>query len=167
MEFADVVAALAQTATVDEAQEVIREHIGRGASRWLADTAGIAPRTARRWLSSDYPRMRSRNIVAAASALGMGPLAAPRIARAKQISVGKVRVYYKGTGRDEKTRTIGTVRVRQRSATYLSLASKDLTAGKVELAADAFSDAVICGYESGLEDTLGISDYPDGVDLDT
>lgn len=47
----------------------------------------------------------------------------------------------------------------------LLVASDALDRGDLASAADAFSDAVIGGYSHGLEDTLSVSDYPDGIQL--
>src|SRR5699024_11693498 len=45
-------------------------------------------------------------------------------------------------------------------------AVKDLLGGQPQRAADAFSDAVISGYDDGLEEALSISEYSDGVELE-
>lgn len=175
MEFSEVVASLARGAGVVHAQAAIRGAYGRGASRWLAQEQGISPRTARRWLSGNYPRGRARAITDAASGLGAGPIAAQRIAQASNIIVGKVRVAYRGASqqresrfaaRDEGSRRIGRVRIRSATAEHLSDAMQELLSGKIEHAAEAFSDAVIAGYEDGLEETLSISDYSDGIELE-
>jgi len=166
MEFTDVVASLARGAGVVHAQAAIRAAHGRGASRWLAQEQGISPRTARRWLSGNYPRGRARAITDAASGLGVGPIAAQRIAYASALSVGKVRVAYRGDARDEGARRIGRIPVRSATAGHLSDAAQELLSGNSSQAADAFSDAVISGYEDGLEETLAISDYSDGIELE-
>lgn len=163
MQFTEVLQSIATRASVANAQQAIRATHGRGASRWLADTAGISRRTARRWLSGAYPRGRRAEIVAAARDLGAGALAAPAIAAASKIDVGQVRVFYRANGRDEGTRHIGSVTP---GHGYSEQCAAALIAGSGADAEEAFSDAVISGYEDGLEETLSISDYQDGVALD-
>src|SRR5699024_3505487 len=107
MEFSEVVASLARGAGVVHAQAAIRAAHGRSAARWLAQEQGISPRTARRWLSGGYPRSRARAITDAARGLGAGPIAAQRIAHASALTVGKVRVAYRGEASDEGARRLG------------------------------------------------------------
>ena len=166
MQFPEVVASLARGSGVTHAQAAIRAAHGRGAARWLAQEQGISQRTARRWLSGSYPRSRASAIVDTAGGLGAAALAAQRLAGASTIVVGKVQVSYRGDNRNEGARRIGRVPVRGIAAEHLGDAVKDLLGGQPQRAADAFSDAVISGYDDGLEEALSISEYSDGVELE-
>lgn len=165
MRFGEVVQSIATTARAQYAQEAIRAVYGRHASRWLAEQAGISPRTARRWLSGSYPRGRASRIVEAArDAAGPRGVAAQRLARASAIDVGTVEVEYDGIS--QGWRDIGVVNIGKDGFGYVATCCADLQEGNTEAAAEAFSNAVISGYEIGLEDTLSVSDYSDGVQLD-
>jgi hypothetical protein len=163
---------------VSQAQAIIRAVHSRHASAWLADEADISRRTARRWLSSQAPRSRGPAIIAAARAvIASNGAAAIRavltpdgfvaaiiralIAAGGSITVGRVEVAY--DGQDEGDRMIGSVDVDEWMAGDLAAAADALDAGDLQGAADAFSDAIIGGYDHGLEDTLSITDYPDGI----
>lgn len=163
MHFSEVVQSIARRAGVAEAQAVIRALHGRGASRWLADAAGISRRTARRWLSTGYPRGRAAQILDTARDLGAAALAAQVLPQVSTIDVGsRVPVFYKPTRRGEGTRDIHAVTP---GRDYLDQCAADLLAGAADAAEEAFSDAVISGYEDGLEETLGIEEYPSGVTI--
>lgn len=145
------------------AQAALRAVHGRGASRWLADYAGISPRTARRWLSDAYPRGRAAAITEAARAASVPAAAAARIRTAEQILIdGPVEVYY--VGEPQGQRNIGDLTVTPAMAAYLDRCATDLESGKLEAAAEAFSNAVMNGYEVGLENTLAIEDF-DTIDI--
>lgn len=150
--------------SVREAQSILRQHLGAGASRWVADEAGIAPRTARRWLSSSAPRARHGAIIELALTLvGTLGAAAARLrglaATGGSIDVGLVQVAY--DTRDEGSRHIGSVVVDEWMADDLLAAADALDRGDLAAAADAFSDAVMAGYSHGLEDTLTVSEWGD------
>ncbi|MDT8916222.1 hypothetical protein [Amycolatopsis sp. PS_44_ISF1] len=152
---ASVVQHIAQGARVDHAQAAIRTVHGKHASRWLAAQAGISPRTARRWLSSAAPTGRTRAILdAAATAGGATGLAAQRLRTAETIDVGTVAVSYDGD--DEGNRRVGEITVEGDVANYLITTARDLEAHNLEGAADAFSNAIMSGYDPGLEDTLQV-----------
>jgi hypothetical protein len=158
MQFIDVVRSLATSATVPHAQAAIRAEHGKRAARWLAGQAGISRRTARRWLSSAFPASRAAQIIGAASTLG---LAAQRFRTATAIDVGTVSVDYDDD--NQGNRRIGENDVDDEMAGYLHSAANDLENGNLEAAAEAFSNAIVNGYESGLEETLTISDYSSGI----
>lgn len=150
--------------TVREAQTILRQQLGNGASRWVADEAGIAARTARRWLSSSAPRARHSAIVELALTLvGTQGAAAARLrglaASGGTISVGTVAVAYED--RDEGSRHIGSVMVDEWMTDDLQAAADALDRGDLAAAADAFSDAVVAGYSHGLEDTLTVAEWGD------
>lgn len=150
--------------TVREAQSILRQQLGNGASRWVADEAGIAPRTARRWLSSSAPRSRHSSIIELAlSLVGQQGAAAARLrglaATGGTISVGTVPVAYGSRG--EGSRHIGAVMVDEWMADDLLATATALDRGDLAAAADAFSDAVIAGYSHGLEDTLAVAEWGD------
>ncbi|MFD9966159.1 hypothetical protein [Amycolatopsis sp. NPDC058986] len=166
MLFSEVVRDLGRHAQVHHAQAAIRAVHGASAARWLADYEGISRRTARRWLSASYPRARAHNIIRAASdASGLSGLAAQRLRRATRLDVGTVDVEYDGD--PQKTRTPGPLDVTPTMANYLTTAANALDRRDLETAGDAFSRAVMHGYEPGLEDTLYIAGYDaNGVDLE-
>ncbi len=148
--------------TVREAQTILRQQLGNGASRWVADEAGIAPRTARRWLSSSAPRARHSTIIELALTLvGTQGAAAARLrglaASGGTISVGTVAVAY--GNRDEGSRHIGSVPVDEWMADEVLAAADALDRGDLAGAADAFSNAVMAGYSHGLEDTLTVAEW--------
>ncbi|HEY3482240.1 MAG TPA: hypothetical protein VGL02_25375 [Streptomyces sp.] len=155
--FASVVQHIAEGARVGHAQAAIRTVHGKHASRWLAEQAGISPRTARRWLSSASPTSRARAILdAAAAAGGATGLAAQRLRTAETIDVGTVVVSY--DGEPEGSRRIGEIAVEGDVANYLSTAARDLEAHNLEGAGEAFSNAIMSGYDPGLEDTLQVEE---------
>jgi hypothetical protein len=150
--------------TVSEAQSILRQQLGNGASRWVADEAGIAPRTARRWLSGSAPRARHSAIVDLALAVvGTQGAAAARLrglaTNGGTINVGTVAVAYED--RDEGARHIGSVNVDEWMAEELMAAADALDREDLAAAADAFSSAVIAGYSHGLEDTLTVAEWGD------
>lgn len=167
MDFRAIVTQLNAAMTVPQAQAIIRSAHGRHASAWLADESEISRRTARRWLSSAVPRSRGPAVIAAARTIIATPygVAAAIIrglaAAGGTITVGHVAVAY--DDRDEGDRMIGDVDIDAWMADDLAAAADALDAGDLDAAADAFSDAIIGGYDHGLEDTLTISDYPDGI----
>lgn len=150
--------------SVREAQSILRQQLGAGASRWVADEAGIAPRTARRWLSSSAPRARHGAIIELAlNVVGTQGAAAARLrglaATGGRITVGTVPVAY--GDRDEGDRAIGTVVVDQWMVDDLLAAANALDLGDLAAAAEAFSDVVMAGYSHGLEDTLTVAEWGD------
>lgn len=165
MQFSEVLDSLTRYTTARSAQDAIRAVHGRGSTSWLSDTAGIAPRTARRWMSPAYPRGRTTEIIQAAMSLGVAHVVAEILRYATAIDAGRVEVYYKATGRAEGTRGVGTITVGARNGGYLAQCVRDLHNNVLDGATEAFSDTIICGYEDGLEETLGISEYLDGVNL--
>ena len=64
---------------------------------------------------------------------------------------------------DEGGRTIGDLEVDEWMADDLAAAADALDRGDLDAAAAAFSDAIVGGYSHGLEDTLSITDYSDGI----
>lgn len=155
----------AATGTAADVADAVRAVAGRNASRYVADTAGIARSTARTWLrSTPTSRVhRLRDLVADAA------VAAIRFRRAELIKVGdaagRTPVYYKNNpDKHEGDRPIPWIRVTANVAAYLGDAANDLLQGNHEMAQDATSDAIICGYEDGLEDTLGVLEW-DNVDI--
>ncbi|MGH3097935.1 MAG: hypothetical protein ACRDMV_18285 [Streptosporangiales bacterium] len=167
MDFRGVVRGLARGASVRDAQAVIRAQHGRAASRWLAAEAGVSTRTARRWLSAHPPGSRAPRILAAAQSASVAGLAAQRLrgaaAEGGGIAVGVVAVSYDDD--DQGDRDIGWLEINDAMARDLQASADALDAGNLAGAADAFSDAVIGGYGTGLQDTLSVSDYSDGVEL--
>lgn len=166
MDFRGIVGVLGARLSVAQAQDIIRSVHGRGASGWVADTAGISRRTARRWLSSASPRARAGAIGdLALQTVGTFGIAAARLRGMARgggtISVGRVAVAYDSD--EQGDRTIGDVTVDEWMADDLEAAADALDNGDLEAAAGAFSDAVMGGYSHGLEDTLTISDYTSGV----
>jgi hypothetical protein len=160
MNFREVVTNLSRTANVRHAQAALRAAYGKGATRWIAEQAGVSPRTARRWMSATPPAGRVAVIIAL---LAGEAIAAQRIRHAAGISVGTVAVAY--DERDEGSRFIGDLDVDTYMAQELEAAANALEEGNWDAAADAFSDAVIAGYSDGLQDTLSVWDYGDGVVL--
>lgn len=161
-DFEEVVDGLARTAPVQAAQNALRQAHGKGTSRWVAGEIGLSQRQAQRWLSADYPRSRAGQIMELVAAT---TIVAHVLRIATRVNPGQVGVYYKGTGRDEKTRNIDGFTPSAQVRVYLDRAADDLVRDDLDAAADAFSDAVICGYEEGLEDTLGVADYVDEVEI--
>jgi hypothetical protein len=160
MNFREVVTGLARTATVHHAQAAIRAEHGRHATRFIAEQAGVSPRTARRWMSSAPPAGR----VTVIAALVPGEaVAAQRIRAASSVSVGTVDVAYDDD--DQGPRTIGELDVDSYMASELDHAAAALEEGRWDAAEDAFSAAIIGGYSDGLQDTLSVADYRDGVTL--
>lgn len=149
-------------ASVAHAQAALRTVHGRAAARWLAGHTGISPRTARRWLSGAYPRGRAAEIREAALAAGTFATAAARLRGITHIAVGTVEVFYDGEG--QGTRTIGELDVTDEMAGYLNRSATDLENGDLEGAEEAFSNAIINGYDPGLEETLYIEDF-DGIEI--
>lgn len=148
--------------SVREAQSILRQQLGSGASRWVADEVGIAARTARRWLSASAPRARHGAIVELAlSLVGTQGAAAARLrglaAGGGTISVGTVPVAYED--RDEGARHIGSVVVDTWMTDEILAAANALDRGDIAAAADAFSNAVMSGYSHGLEDTLTVAEW--------
>jgi hypothetical protein len=84
----------AARATVADAQAALRSVAGRHTSKYVADAAGIAGRTARRWMSSGYPRSRTAEIKGLFSA---ALLAAQRARTVSAVSIAdRVPVIYLG-----------------------------------------------------------------------
>jgi hypothetical protein len=159
--FRDIVDHVARSADVTIAQTAIRAQHGTHAARWLADEAGISPRTARRWMSSAPPASRVPNIVNHAA---RNMVAAHIFRVATSIDVGVITVEY--DQEDQGTRgPIGTVRVDTEVAGYLGAAASALEAQQYDAAAEDFSNAVVNGYEPGLEDALEIVDYDDVISV--
>jgi len=156
MNFREIVDHVARNVDVTIAQAVIRAEHGTGAARWLAAEAGIAPRTARRWMSTSPPRSRVSAIVGHAAA-NMVTAHVFRIATA--IDVGVITVEY--DGEDQGDRTVGTIQVDTEVAGYLGQSASALEAHQYDVAASDFSNAVVNGYEPGLEDALEVVDYDD------
>jgi len=164
MDFPTVVRNIARTAGVAHAQNAIRAAQGKDAAKWLADHEGISRRTARRWMSAKAPASRGSNIITAAGVLaGATGLAAQVLRTATGIDVGTVEVEY--DGESQGTRSVGYNDVSDDMLGYLDTAARDLENHDLESAADAFSSAVMHGYEPGLEDTLYVSDYTSGIDI--
>ena len=133
-------------------EDIIRGAYDRHASRWLADEAGISPRTARRWLSGAAPRSRAGAIIAAARSITHPyGIAAARLrglaAAGGRVSVGTVQVAYDDS--DEGGRTIGDLEVDEWMADDLAAAADALDRGDLDAAAAAFSDAIVGGYSTG------------------
>lgn len=158
--FRQVVNQIASRALVTHGQAAIRAAHGKGATRWVADMAGVSPRTARRWMSANPPASR---IVALLALLSPTDLAAQQIRGASAIDVGAVAVSYDDT--DEGSRSIGHLDVDEAMARELDAAAEALENGDLLSAEDAFSNAVMMGYADGLQDTLTVADYADGVHL--
>jgi hypothetical protein len=150
--------------TLREAQSILRQQLGNGASRWVADEVGIAARTARRWLSPSAPRSRHGDVIELAlSLVGAQGAAAARLrglaTNGGTISVGTVPVAYED--RDQGDRHIGDITVDTWMADEILAAANALDRGDLTTAADAFSNAVISGYSHGLEDTLTVAEWGD------
>jgi hypothetical protein len=160
MNFRELVTDLARGVNVRHAQAAIRAAYGKSATRWIAEQAGVSQRTARRWMSSAPPAGRTGVIVAL---VPREAATAQRIRHAAGISVGTVAVSY--DERDEGSRFIGDLDVDTYMASELDAAADALEEGNWDAAADAFSNAVIAGYADGLQDTLSVWDYGDGVVL--
>jgi hypothetical protein len=154
--FAEIVRTLARRAGVPEAQAAIRAVHGTGATRWVAEQAGIAARTARRWMSVTPPPARRQAVVDLALRWLPNHVAA-RVLRGAgdTVAVGTVRVAYDGA--DQGLRSVGEVDV------DLAPVADALESGDVEHAEQALSDTVMEGYEPGLSDTLQVVDYVDGL----
>lgn len=157
MNFLDAVSRLADRASLADAQLVIRrERPGRGeAVQWVSAEAGIAMRTARRWLSDDAPAARVGTIVGLALTLARLALIGQVMSHFSGVDVGTVEVEY--DGEPQGTRNIGHREI------DLAPIADALMSGAVEFAEEAMSRAVLEAYEPGLEDVLDISDYCDGI----
>ncbi|PRY28583.1 hypothetical protein [Umezawaea tangerina] len=160
MQFTEVVDTLALNAHITHAQQAIRAEHGTGASRWLAQQAGISQRTARRWLSAELPRSRTDIVARLANRLFT---AAQRLRTAQSIDFGAVAVTY--DGHHEGTRHIGPVTVDPALARDLATVATHLETGSLPAAADALSTAALTAYSPGLEDTLAVDQYDHGVDV--
>lgn len=160
MDFPEVVTSIASRARIHHAQAAIRQQQGIHATRWIADTEGVSQRTGRRWMSDTPPPSRIPNIIQLVTA---EQLAAQRLRGATGIDFGTVLVEY--DGRDEGSRYIGYLDINDYMRGYLEQAIEALEEGDLDLAADAFSNAAIGGYSPGLEDTLKVTEYLDGVDV--
>ncbi|WP_199443450.1 hypothetical protein [Umezawaea beigongshangensis] len=160
MTFAEIVRTLARRAGVPDAQAAIRAVHGAGATRWVAEQAGIAARTARRWMSVTPPAARRQAVVDLALRWLPNHVAAGVLRGAGgTVEVGTVRVAYDGA--DQGLRTVGEVDV------DLVPVADALESGDVEHAEQALSDTVMEGYEPGLSDTLQVTDYVDGLTVTT
>lgn len=164
MQFRQAAEQLALHAGVGWAQQAIRAAHGRHAARWLADQAGIAPRTARRWLSNKSPRGRAEDIRQAAREGGLHGIAAVLFGAANAADLGfAVEVNY--FGQPQGTRGIGYVEFRRSyEQRQIVQCAEDLARADWAGAADAFGNAVLSAY-GGLQDTLTITDYPYGITL--
>jgi hypothetical protein len=161
VDFEAFMVALARQASIAQVQTAIRASAGDGATKSVAEDVGLSRRQARRWLSArDYPRSKESEIRALASDEAV---CAILLRTATQITyTGRVAVYYKNNAkRSEGTRAIPSLlSIPARVAAFLTSAAKSLEgAAQIAAAEDAFSDAVISGYEDGLEDTLGVLEY--------
>lgn len=157
MNFDEAIQGVAASATVTHAQAAIRREHGRASTSWVAEQAGISPRTARRWMSAAAPPARHRTILNMA---GAGAAAAQTIRAARTISVGRVRVRYDDT--DAGTRTPPELTVAEMS---LEPFYDALAAGDYEVADRLFSDAVLDAYGAGLDDILTIAEFDTGLAL--
>lgn len=158
MNFDGVLTSIASRARVHHAQAAIRQQHGTGSARWVAATEGLSERSGRRWMSATPPPRRTTAII---ELVTREALVAQRLRRTTGIDAGTVTVEY--DGRDEGTRYIGYLDVNDYMAGYLEQAAEALEEGDLDAAEDAFSNAVIGGYSPGLEDTLKVTEYVDGV----
>jgi hypothetical protein len=161
MQFTEIIDSIARTASITYAQEAIRAEHGKGASRWLAQEAGISQRTARRWLSTSLPRSRTDVVARLANRLH---IAARRLRAAESVDFGAVAVVY--DGQHEGTRHIGPVAVDDALARDLGTVAGYLETGSLAAAADAMSGAALAAYSPGLEDTLAVEEYDHGIDIE-
>jgi hypothetical protein len=156
MNFPEIVDDVAKHFTGDVlvAQTAIRVQQGTGAARWLAGKAGISDRQARRWMSSTPPTSRVSAIIRHAPS----NLVAAHIFRiASSIDVGVITVEYDDD--DQGTRgPIGTIQVDSEVGGFLAQSASALEVGQLEVAAEDFSNAIVNGYDPGLEVTLEVVD---------
>ena len=170
--------------TTSEAQAAIRDTHGRGASKWLAANAGIAQRTARRWLGSSPPAARrdqitalgarnatpaTRRAAAARADTSTRTAVADRILPSSRraaatlrgtqgrVSPGRTSVSY--DGEPEGDRNIWTVDI------DIQPVIDNLEADNSDAAADAFQDEILEAYGAGLSENLEISDFDPSLEI--
>ncbi len=163
MSFAEFVSRTARRATAADIADALQ--LVRGtkteAARHVSDEAGIALSTAYTWLRAT-PTSRVDRLRAL---VDDRVIAAVRFRRAEAIRVGapgtgRTGVFYKNNpAKHEGNRPIPRITVTANVAAFLGDAANDLLRGDDEMAADSVSDAIICGYEDGLQDTLAIDDW--------
>lgn len=164
MEFRELIAEIGRTRDPRIALDAIRAEHGRGTSRWIANTFGVNPRTARKYLAGEINpgRAGSQRRQAVLASASPAFVAAQRLRRARRLVVGSVRVRY--LDRDEGSREVGTLSVDSDLADKLNEVADLLEEGDMEAAEDALSGAILDAY-GDLADTLTISDYENGLGL--
>jgi hypothetical protein len=175
--FGQAVLQLGAPASFAEAINVLRD---RG-SQWLADTFGVSRRTAQRWLAgtqqpgnTEAGRARRQAVMRTPiSAATRRRLAAAALRRARTLSVGKIKVATKSTGKPAGSRSIGTVLVDAEARVELDEVADLLDAGEIGDAELAMSECVLGLYavqtvRGGRENRdaarahLYVYDYPTG-----
>ncbi|GLZ43503.1 hypothetical protein [Actinokineospora sp. NBRC 105648] len=161
--FEELVHRLAASADVHDAQAAIRLSAGDGAVRYVQDLIGKHRSTARRWLHADeYPRTRAPEIIALVSD---NALAAEVLRRTVKITVlGRTDVVYKQSLKGQGSRDVPDVESFSANVhAYITDAVNGLLADGhkdgLKDATEALSNAIICNYEDGLEEVLGVADF--------
>jgi hypothetical protein len=151
-----------------------RHEWGTGAARKVAESAGVSPRTGRRWLASSAAPKSAGAARTKTGIIGQGAqrhAAANKARKARKVIVGAVRVEY--TGRKEGQRSLPPdINIRGVMGKVADL----IEAGNDDEAATLISGAVItsyggdyvdadCGPEDGLAASLEVTEWIDGFDL--
>jgi hypothetical protein len=152
-----------------------RHEWGTGAARKVAESAGVSPRTGRRWLASSTAPKSPGALRTKTSIIGQGAqrhAAANKARKARKVIVGEVRLWEISRDIPGKAHLPPDISIRGVMGTVADL----IEAGKDEEAATLMSSAVItsyggdyvgadCGLEDGLASALRVTEWTDGFDL--
>lgn len=146
---------------------VVRAEHGAGATRWLADQAGVDIRQAQRWYKGEgTPGKAAAARMGGIEAQLRRPLAAMRLRGVRRVSVGTIEVQSLSAGAPDGKRRPPVLDV----GGIMGKVADAFAAGEDHKAQALFDSAVLNAYEGrGLEDqdglasVLGISEYADGV----
>lgn len=172
MDFREAMGELGRPMDWRESILAIRDEHGPGASRHIASTFGVSMRTAQRWLAgTQQPARHRREEVRAAG--DRKRVAARALRSARTVSVGRVKVINRSTGRPDGTRPVGVLDVDQSLRTGLGETAREYVEGDATAAGDVLSDALLSAYsEQRASDNRSIAagalliyDYPTGIDV--
>ncbi|MFC7344533.1 hypothetical protein [Saccharopolyspora griseoalba] len=168
MNFNEALSKAAGKITTEEAQDVIRAQFGRGATRWVAQEAGISMRSAQRWMSGNPPASRTGRLRKLASDQLKVQAFGRRLQASTVVRVGEIRLRY-GRTEDQGKRCPYNTKNGSEWFNVSGLESNGvldaLKAGDIEKAEELFSQAVLDAYGIEDTDTFDIGDFGENLEL--
>lgn len=147
-----------------------RDWYGSKAADVLAAAEGVSRRTAERWIAKAEGRTSQSSEPKPMAQVGIVNIAknhraAQRLRAATRIHPGSVEVVYAQDGRDEGERQIPAQDITGALATARDAAADLIAGGDYARAADLLDAAILDAY--GVpEDTLAITDYTNGFEIE-